>query len=890
MPFDVAGARKAGYSPAEIADFLSKDKKFDASGARKAGYSDAEIINHLTGGDFSAILGETTITAENALDKQSSTFGKAMEVLSAPNYMMAQGASAALKGEPILPAMKRGLTLQEPKVFGDVIAENMPFAFTDPTTSAAIQTVGGLVGDIALDPLTYAGAIGKASKAIPGVKQGLRTAKEVGKKIAQTQLAQDVGSLFSRSVGPGVHREAQEVLRKYETLQHYRSGKAVEEMAALDKKITKIAKKTGEDPHALRMRIVDSVEKRMMSENPTINEIVESIRVRNAEQLAKERALDLPTGEVSMLKFKEDEAVMSGVDYFVHVLTPESKKWLNKHGGKEFRGISKKMTDKHASMLRRKFGEMSVDDVNNYMRTQGFSGDFFMTDVARAQATRDVRHARAITGAEFYDEMANRFGKKAGEEGTEGFVKATPERLKDYVFPPEVADVIGAHHKEFVNPKNVNRILATYDTVQNWWKSWTLGIFPAYHARNMAGNVWNNFLSGMVDPRPYKMAMAMQRGGKGTLKTVLGDLSYEDVARMASERGVLGGKGFYGGDIPSAIDDALVKGKWLSASRDSKILRGGMKVGKAVEENARLAHFIDKLQKGMDADSAARSVKKFLFDYTELTDFEKNVMKRIFPFYSWSRKNLPLQMEMFLRKPGRQIIPVKLKHEIERLSAGEKPPPDVNVTDFLRGDYAFRVSGRDSEGNFKYVPIAGYLPWGDIPRFANDPLSAAAFMVSPLIKEPIQQATNYDLYFRRPIANKELPQAEAKTLWSIPLEGQEFQRFLGIRMSPRAVHVLRNIRLLASVHRANHFQVFGESTMGQEELGTGQKIAQYVLGVRNYEVNDIKSMIRGIYGEKRKLTELQKEIKVLGNELARARKSENPEHLKDVQDRIKIIN
>ena len=47
MAFDIEGARKAGYSSAEIADFLSGKANFDASAARKAGYSDDEIISHL---------------------------------------------------------------------------------------------------------------------------------------------------------------------------------------------------------------------------------------------------------------------------------------------------------------------------------------------------------------------------------------------------------------------------------------------------------------------------------------------------------------------------------------------------------------------------------------------------------------------------------------------------------------------------------------------------------------------------------------------------------------------------------------------------------------------------------------------------------------------------
>lgn len=48
MPFDIEGARKAGYSDQEIADHLAEQNKFDAAGARKAGYSDADILGHLS--------------------------------------------------------------------------------------------------------------------------------------------------------------------------------------------------------------------------------------------------------------------------------------------------------------------------------------------------------------------------------------------------------------------------------------------------------------------------------------------------------------------------------------------------------------------------------------------------------------------------------------------------------------------------------------------------------------------------------------------------------------------------------------------------------------------------------------------------------------------------
>lgn len=51
MPFDIEGARKSGYSDAEIADHLASQSKFDVSGARSAGYNDSDIIKHLSAFD-----------------------------------------------------------------------------------------------------------------------------------------------------------------------------------------------------------------------------------------------------------------------------------------------------------------------------------------------------------------------------------------------------------------------------------------------------------------------------------------------------------------------------------------------------------------------------------------------------------------------------------------------------------------------------------------------------------------------------------------------------------------------------------------------------------------------------------------------------------------------
>lgn len=50
MAFDVAGAKAAGYTEAEIAEHLAKSAGFDLAAARSASYSDSEVVAHLASG------------------------------------------------------------------------------------------------------------------------------------------------------------------------------------------------------------------------------------------------------------------------------------------------------------------------------------------------------------------------------------------------------------------------------------------------------------------------------------------------------------------------------------------------------------------------------------------------------------------------------------------------------------------------------------------------------------------------------------------------------------------------------------------------------------------------------------------------------------------------
>jgi hypothetical protein len=90
--FDVEGARRAGYSDAEIADFLAGEDAFDTAAARQAGYTDAEIIGHLSGPSTPVKKPRT------GLDKATQVAGITTGVL-AP-YATAAGLGALATGVP----------------------------------------------------------------------------------------------------------------------------------------------------------------------------------------------------------------------------------------------------------------------------------------------------------------------------------------------------------------------------------------------------------------------------------------------------------------------------------------------------------------------------------------------------------------------------------------------------------------------------------------------------------------------------------------------------------------------------------------------------------------------------------------------------------------------
>lgn len=356
---------------------------------------------------------------------------------------------------------------------------------------------------------------------------------------------------------------------------------------------------------------------------------------------------------------RERIAVQEKLFYMNHSLTPEAKEILAKEtrfGKRKAVDAGKEYSVQHASTLQRGFRNMSIVEINSLAKKgklPGYEGTvfpngFFYDDPAIAQAYRDFRHGRSMAAATMLKQASKEFGVSARElqalkkktKATtidevipEGYIRATHPMVRNMYFPAEIANRIDAHFTKAFNPEEVNAFLDIYDQATGWWKAWTLSIFPGYHTRNAAGNVWNNFVTGTTDPRVYNTAQQVQRGQAGNIQTVDGRvISYDQIRENLDMLGVRN-RGLFTADIEQSLKEELGGGRWLTLTRDQKAIHIGRKVGEAIENNARIAKFVDELQKGKGFFDASKSTQRALFDYSDLTNFEQGVAKRLMPFY-----------------------------------------------------------------------------------------------------------------------------------------------------------------------------------------------------------------------------------------------------------------
>jgi hypothetical protein len=319
--------------------------------------------------------------------------------------------------------------------------------------------------------------------------------------------------------------------------------------------------------------------------------------------------------------------------------------------------------------------------------------------------------------------------------------------------PEQVAEVMAMLAK-VTGPDALPGLFRYFDKLTNLFKSWAIAS-PGFVMRNGMGGMFNNYLIG-VDAGRYREFIKADRAFTTALKRT-GDIDKALAAvparfnrqyRLLHSSGVLA-ETDRASDAVFGLTKSMGQGDqtrdafgWLG---NNVATRGVYAANSRMERVLRGAAGMDAAAKTDSLDGIYESVFKAHFDYSDLNRFEVNVMKRVSPFYTWTRKNLPLQMEMLFKNPKAYNRYQIFKSNIEAVT-----PEEDLVPTWMKDRLNIRLPFTNKDGQMYILPD---LPFTSLNMFTN--ADELAGQINPVIKTPIEMLMNRKMYFGKSIPFKE---------------------------------------------------------------------------------------------------------------------------------------
>ena len=369
-------------------------------------------------------------------------------------------------------------------------------------------------------------------------------------------------------------------------------------------------------------------------------------------------------------------------------------------------------------------------------------GEGAEADTARLSAQADVAAAEFGESTLDGDTMLKALRRRDFQESLSFNMKDGFSKLSDTSQAPDiVVETVQGGAKLFED--DGSKLLDYWDTANRSFKTYAI-LTPGFHSRNFMGGVFNNFLAG-VSPGTTQKAIRLDRAYKKALK---GSDSVEARRHLIENFGEDGAAyaqaiefGAIGGGQTSEVAEAFsdlgqagsrrfqTKTKLPQGPINNAVTRKSFEVGSKVEDVLRSSLFIDRVRKGAAPSEALGDVHKFHFDYDDLSAFESQVARRVVPFYTWSRKNLPLQIEGLLTNPKAYNRYQHVKRNIELGTEEEETVPGY-VEEGLHIRLPFELPG----GRTYIIPE---LPFKELTRTV-DPGEIFG-STSPLVKTPLER-------------------------------------------------------------------------------------------------------------------------------------------------------
>jgi len=384
-----------------------------------------------------------------------------------------------------------------------------------------------------------------------------------------------------------------------------------------------------------------------------------------------------------------------------------------------------------------------------------------------------------------------------------GFVQLS-EYFPNIGVQKELAEIVQNVHR-LQDPAVVRELSKFLSSYTRFFKGYAT-LSPGFHIRNAMSNGFMLFAAG---GNPARLAEGIGWSRSWTEASKAGKtfdqwiVTVPQASREKVKNAFLVAAASGGG----MTDEVFKKGA-LFGTKTSR------KIGERLEQHSRFMLAYDGIASGMDFHTAAARVRRFLIDYENVSSADQ-VMRQIVPFWMWTSRNLPMQVQNIWLNPRAYQIYGSIKRNLR------EEDDNVAVPQWMQEIGAFKLPFGD---NLYATPDFGFNRIGAQVQEFKDPTRLLSNL-NPLLRLPIELAGGRQLYSNRPFSDTPVqveggissavqPLLEALGYGQTGPTGKKF-------VDDRAYYALRNLLpFLATAERLNpSIPTFQQRGTGNQWLG-----------------------------------------------------------------------
>jgi len=227
----------------------------------------------------------------------------------------------------------------------------------------------------------------------------------------------------------------------------------------------------------------------------------------------------------------------------------------------------------------------------------------------------------------------------------------------------EVADIFQNVHRvgDPVIAEQLQKYIGRYT---RFFKAYAT-LSPGFHVRNAISNAFMLFAAG---GNPAQMAKGLEMS-RSWIEASKNNINVDDWIKSLPEGEQLIARG--------TIEAAAASGGGQINDFLSEVTPFGTKFmkekGRWIEQHSRFVLAYDGVASGMTPQQASARVKRYLIDYQDISSLD-SVMRQIVPFWMWTSRNFPMQLQNMWTNPRSYQIFNSLKRNMSDNKEGDIVP------------------------------------------------------------------------------------------------------------------------------------------------------------------------------------------------------------------------